>query len=102
MKSTILFVATGSVARGLSLSAQAANVDLAQAVDAAGTATSINVDVPEGDVLVIPANTKVVLHGRRLLLTAKTVRIDGDARIAQFDETDTPKQPTTVGVAGND
>lgn len=95
-------VATGLLLYGLSTGqAVAEEVDLREAFEKAKTSKSVNIDISDDDLLVAKGGPPLVLHGRRLVISARAMRIDADTTIMQFDPSDTPPASPKVGDQGD-
>ena len=86
----------------LSCESWSADVDFVTLAVESRTGTAVVVRVNPDDVLVFKGADPYMLHGRRLIISARTVRVDEPFTIQQFDDSDTPafkmglaKQPPT-------
>lgn len=68
----------------------AADVDFITLANERRTGTTVWVRMNPEDVLVFKSTDRYVLHGRRLVINARTIRVDGQFTIQQFGDSDTP------------
>lgn len=80
--------------------ASAEDVDFRALYAAQNGGMSINIDIPDDDILVFTSGDPVILHGKRLAIAAGVVRVDGEVVIQQFDDSDAAADSSTLGKAG--
>jgi len=73
----------------VSVGAFAAEVEFVDAAEASKSASTVVVRLNPNDVLVFRGAAPYVLHGRRLIVSARAIRVDTPFTIRQFDDSDT-------------
>ncbi|NML60706.1 hypothetical protein HHL21_06320 [Massilia sp. RP-1-19] len=95
----LMATAIAVVATVFPLGASAADVSFRAAFDAAAVQDVVSISVPENDTLVFESGA-YYSKGRRILISAKNARVDGDVRIGFYAPDDRPSPKQGVAATG--